>query len=217
MKQDASARAAIRTVSIDVDRVLREPEVAGAVAYASREADSENLAALRRIPGIKGDRFFSSPGTVEEFRSRNVGLIKTISGDLLDDLQATLDSPEAAGLHVSDLTSLLEDRFAVTKSKAEFWAVDQTLKLNADITQSRMVSAGIRKYVWTTAGDERVRGRPGGKWADSPGDHWHLEGQVFAFGDDPVTDETTGARNAPGKDYRCRCVAYPVIGNDAEE
>lgn len=216
LRTDANAHAAIRTILLNVDQIVREPDIAGAVETASRDADAANLQALQSIPGIQADKFFSSPSTVDEFRSRNVGLIKDISADLLVDLETTLESPEAVGLTVSALTELLTGRFDVFRSKAEFWAVDQTLKLNADITQSRMVGAGIRRYVWTTANDERVRGRPGGKWADSPGDHWSLEGQIFSFGDDPITNDD-GDRNPPGRDYRCRCVAYPLIGKDDEE
>jgi SPP1 gp7 family putative phage head morphogenesis protein len=134
---------------------------------------------------------------ITAWRAENVGLVKSLFGDEKKKLGKILR--EGEGRRYESLAKDIEARLDVTQRKAEFLAIDQTLKLNADITRARMGAAGITEYVWTTAGDERVRPT-----------HEELDGETFSFDDPPVTNED-GDRNNPGEDYRCRCVAYPVL------
>lgn len=191
--------AAVRKV---LEGLGADRELAALVGQAAAFADRENRRALERIPGLDPSRLVGE-ATVDQFRQRNVRLITTLASEYLDDVAATL--ADAEGLHVEGVTKLLEDRFDVSKSRAKFWAVDQTLKLNADITRQRMQSAGISRYVWTTSGDERVREI-----------HRELDGQTFSWNDPPVTN-LAGDRNNPGQDYRCRCTAYPVLDEGEPE
>jgi SPP1 gp7 family putative phage head morphogenesis protein len=134
---------------------------------------------------------------ITKWRAENVGLIKTLFGSEKQKLTALLSDGE--GRRYESLAKDIEGRLDVTQRHAEFLAIDQTLKLNAAITQGRMEAAGVTSYVWTTAGDERVRES-----------HQKLDGQQFDFDDPPETNED-GDKNNPGEDFRCRCVAYPVI------
>ena len=73
--------------------------------------------------------------------------------------------------------------------------------------QIRYEDVGIRRYMWSTSGDVRVRH-----------DHKELNGKIFYFDNPPITDKATGARNNPGEDFGCRCVAIPVMsGRDVLE
>lgn len=78
--------------------------------------------------------------------------------------------------------------------RAKFIARDQVTKLNSEISKSRQTGLGIKRYIWRTSRDERVR--------DS---HRSKEGKTFSW-DDPPSD--TGH---PGEDFNCRCTAEPVI------
>lgn len=59
---------------------------------------------------------------------------------------------------------------------------------------------GLRSYIWKTKCDNRVRP-----------DHRLLEGKEFTWDSPPITNQTTGERNAPGEDYFCRCVPINLI------
>jgi SPP1 gp7 family putative phage head morphogenesis protein len=167
-----------------------------------RHSDGE----FKRI-GISLEK--SAPGVaklVPGFRSENVGLVST----MLDSEKAKLEKllTDGAGRRYESLAKDIEARFGITTRHAELIARDQTLKLNANITRQRMVDAGITTYVWTTAGDERVREM-----------HDELDGETFEFDDPPVTNND-GDTNNPGEDYQCRCVPFPVIpelGDDEEQ
>jgi uncharacterized protein with gpF-like domain len=38
-----------------------------------------------------------------------------------------------------------------------------------------------------------------------------LNGMKFSWTEPPITNKQTGARNNPGCDFGCRCLALPVI------
>jgi SPP1 gp7 family putative phage head morphogenesis protein len=59
---------------------------------------------------------------------------------------------------------------------------------------------GVKKYIWSTANDIRVRDR-----------HRSLNNKVFSYDDPPVVDKKSGRRANPGEDYNCRCVAIPYL------
>jgi SPP1 gp7 family putative phage head morphogenesis protein len=109
------------------------------------------------------------------------------------------------------LRAQLQDEFQVSKSRADLIARDQVLKLNSQITRTRQTSAGIKRYTWTTSGDERVRGNPNGLYPDSDRDHWSLDGRTFSWDAPPVVNPKTGETAHPGEDFQCRCVATPVL------
>jgi SPP1 gp7 family putative phage head morphogenesis protein len=152
-------------------------------------------------------------GKVEQFKRANIAKIETIRGKQLDTFRDILDEAEAGGWRVEQLRNRLLDDLDITQSRAELIARDQTLKLAGDIAQERQMQSGIKRYVWRTSGDERVRGTPGGKWPR--GMHYELDGEEFSWDDPPITNEA-GDRNHPGQDYQCRCIAIPVLPDFGE-
>lgn len=149
---------------------------------------------------------------VEQFRTDNVLLIKRALEGSLQDLSDTLSAGQ--GQRVETIRDQIEQRFGVSRSRAALIARDQTLKLNANVNRQRQQSLGITRYKWVVSGDERVRGRPGGKWPvpkNGGGNHWDLRNQVFEWMAPPVVDTRTGRRANPGEDYQCRCTATPVL------
>jgi SPP1 gp7 family putative phage head morphogenesis protein len=101
-----------------------------------------------------------------------------------------------------ELQDRIEERFVIAQSKLETAAHDDILTLNGRITQERQTAAGIDKFIWTTAGEGRVR--------DS---HAEIDGQVFDWDDPPEVD---GEEAIPGEPPNCRCVAYPVLDELAD-
>lgn len=149
------------------------------------------------------------------FRKENVGLIRSIADTLHAEVRDVVRTSTSRGTRVESLSRQIQERFGVTESRARLIARDQTLKANAALTQIRHQDAGVESYIWSTSRDERVRGKPGGKWAASHANHWALEGTIQSWSDPPITNPETGERHHPGEDYQCRCVAIPVLDERA--
>jgi uncharacterized protein with gpF-like domain len=149
---------------------------------------------------------------VQSFVQRNVLLIRSVSADQLGRMREIVNTYHAGQENQRSLRDQLMDTFGLSRARASLIARDQTLKANADITRLQQTQVGVSEYDWTTAGDERVRGRPGGKWANSAGDHWVLDGTRQSWlTAGPIVDGSTGRREHPGKDFQCRCVPVPVV------
>jgi SPP1 gp7 family putative phage head morphogenesis protein len=204
-EQARSALARLRDGLLGQDFSAEVQDVAERVA-------TTNAREFRRV--FKLDARAIAPGfapTIDKFRTENVNLIESIQADLLGEVSTIVDAAWTRGARVEDLRKQLQDRFGVTESRADLIARDQVLKLNGKITRARHVAAGVREYIWTTSGDERVRGNPNGKYPDSERDHYRLDGQRFRWDAPPVVSERTGETAHPGEDYQCRCVAMPVL------
>lgn len=105
-----------------------------------------------------------------------------------------------AGRRARNLENLIKQNYGVSQNKAKFLARQETSLLLSKYSESRYADIGITTYKWSTSHDERVRD-----------DHKHLNGKVFSFDEPPITNRKTGARNNPGEDYGCRCVAVPIV------
>ena len=129
-----------------------------------------------------------APGlAIDAYRATNVAKIKSIASERLQEMTDLLEQAEEENWHVDKLRKEFQRQFDVTKSKASLLARDQTLKLGAAITKERQTQAGIRQYVWSTSGDERVREG-----------HAELDGTVQSWDDPPDTGD--GQNCHPGED-----------------
>lgn len=179
--------------------------------------DKTNKAELGRILRIDLSKDTSLASFRAAFLRENVQLIQSISFTQLDKVREQVATAQATGMRVEKLAASIEQTFNVTGSRAALIARDQTLKANADLAQLRQQRVGVTEYVWSCSKDERVRGRPGGKYPNPTktgreiSDHWALDGTVQSWINPPVTNQATGARNHPGRDFQCRCVAIPKV------
>ena len=98
----------------------------------------------------------------------------------------------------------------------------QSIGQAASMQDAATVIPNLKK-VWIAAGDERVRGNPGGLYPNSKSDHWTLSGQVRDH-DQPFIDSRSGAKmdyprdasGGPGDTINCRCVMIMVPGDEAD-
>jgi SPP1 gp7 family putative phage head morphogenesis protein len=168
---------------------------------ADRVADFTS-SALGQSMGIDVAALFSKSilgPTVDDFIQSNTDLIKSLAGDYVDRTASTLSAMQ--GARASDISNALQYALDVTESHADLIAIDQTLKLNSNLTELRQTQVGVTEYVWMTAHDERVRP-----------DHQALDGTRHAWADEPpIVDEKSGRREHPGRDFRCRCQAIAVV------
>lgn len=148
------------------------------------------------------------PGGAEQeanFVATNVSLVKSIAQQQHTQVESVVREGLRVGTRPEELAESIEERFAVTESRAEFIARDQVLKVYGQVTEARHKSLGLTRFIWRTSGDERVRGRPGGKYPKAAHDHWALEGQTFEYGSAPY--------GGPGRDFQCRCTAEPDVSD----
>lgn len=141
---------------------------------------------LRNSPNI-ADR-------VNTLTASNIQLIKSIRSQYLDKVQNAVMQAMVKGTLNKDLAAQIKDLGKTTEKRAMFIARDQSSKLNAALTQARHEDVGIKKYMWSTSGDERVRES-----------HAEKDGQIFEYANPPAD---TGH---PGHDFNCRCVQTPVL------
>lgn len=153
----------------------------------------------KRVAGITRASQGADDSVIGAFRRRNLGLIRTLEAKQVDELGEVLDLATREGWPIDRLRRAVEERFEVARSHADLLARDQTLKLNAQLSQMRQTSVGITEYVWSTSNDERVRE-----------EHAELDGQRFSWTDPPASGPN-GERWHPGEGYQCRCVAIAVV------
>lgn len=169
----------------------------------ARTVASRNLTEIRgQFRAVLGiDVFFNDPqleATLDDFTEANVGLIRSIAEQYLEQVEGIVRRGFRGGRRASDIAADIADRFGVARSRAAFIARDQVSKLNANLTRNRQRALGIEEYIWRTSLDERVRPT-----------HARLEGTTHSWDDPPSVG---GGRTAhPGEDFRCRCTAEPVI------
>ncbi len=116
---------------------------------------------------------------------------------------------------------------SLDEKKAAFIARDMTGKLNGIMEKNLQQSIGIDEYLWQTMRDEKVRGRPGGVYADKIPSHWLMESLVCKWSDPNVVSFDLGKtwvpRTAdmpylhPGEDWLCRCSGSPFSSSFLRE
>ncbi len=158
-----------------------------------------------RLPTLPIAAVVSNGAQLEErWIRKNVDLIQ-VEPRVQRAVEHVLSKPLAEGVRVEDLKQQLQERLGIEARRAELIARDQTLKLAGQLQQARQTQAGIRRYVWTTSEDERVRP-----------DHAKLDGTVQSWDSPPIVDSRTGRRAHPGGDFQCRCNSDPVLEEFSE-
>ena len=181
------------------DRTSQAENIAnGFVSRGDAQNHTEVSTNLKNQTGIDLSAYLrNSPNIAEKVNALtagNIQLIKSIRSQYLDKVQNAVMQAMVKGTLNKDLATQIKDFGKTTEKRAMFIARDQSSKLNAALTQARHEDVGIKKYMWSTSLDERVR--------DS---HADKEGLVFEYANPPAD---TGH---PGHDFNCRCVAIPVL------
>lgn len=127
----------------------------------------------------------------------NTDLIKSLPTRLHPEIEGIVRRGVVNGSSVKQIQDEIKARYGVTESRARLIATDQTLKFNAQLTEYRLKSVGVKSYTWRTVNDSRVRP-----------DHVDRNGKVFSW-DKPPYDGN------PGQPVRCRCHAE-AIWDDVE-
>lgn len=129
----------------------------------------------------------------------NVSLIDIAYKEHYDKIQTVIKEGLQEGLSTDKIAEKISAATGVSKSKADFWAQDQTSKFYGDVQRFNQTSAGYDGFIWRSVRDARVRLT-----------HQELEGKFFLW------TKGTGipGREYPGRDYRCRCFAEPAFSDE---
>ena len=156
------------------------------------------------------------PGWVKD----NVDLIVTIPDDYFDSLAYSVRKGFDSGTRHEDIAKEIETDYlangesaAKAKRRAALVARDQVQKLSSELNQERQKAIGVRRYVWRTSKDQRVRLS-----------HRERDGEVFTW-DEPIEDQLAERGMAidediegpPGYPINCRCYSEPVLADLLED
>lgn len=150
-----------------------------------------------------------TPDMVDTFKAivaENVGLIKSISADYLNQVQGSVMRSIANGNGLQDLVPALEKYEGMTHRRAHNIALDQTRKAYNNVARDKMQALGVEEYVWNHSGGSNKPRE----------DHIEMDGNTYRFDTPPVIDEASGERGIPGQAPNCRCTMTPVFRFDEE-
>ena len=151
---------------------------------------------------------------IDEFAETNSRLVTNVTDAFIDRLRLRISTRMREGIRSEEIAKEIERDFVKTqgldvktaKKRARLIARDQTASLQADVTRIRQTRIGVKRYVWRTAQDERVRST-----------HRERNGEIFVWGK-PIGPQLRkkGLRvdtidGPPGKPINCRCYPEPVL------
>ena len=162
-----------------------EVETIGAdVARWTDAAVTGQVAALVGLE-LTGVRGVTNP-LIRSWTRQNAILIKTLQGRFIGEIQQLARSTVELGKSTKWFRDRIQRRWQVSRSRAQLIARDQASKLNGQVTMARQQSLGIRKFVWRTVGDDRVRD-----------EHEAIDGRVYEWPDGHPTE------GIPGEPVQC--------------
>lgn len=127
-----------------------------------------------------------------------VGLIRSIAGQHLDNVQRLVMESVSRGRDLHYLSKELRARYSITKRRAALIARDQNNKATATLQAARQLEMGITHGIWrhSHAGKEP---RPS---------HVKADGEKFDLRKGMYLD---GEWTLPGQQINCRCFYSPVL------
>ena len=200
----APSEAAIRALG---DQAARLSEAEARRTLVAAGADEAKIAGKLDIAPTMVRRIDIAPtkamqAGLEAWSRVNLDLIVRIPQSWLVGTEKWMSQTIRAGARVNVLQDDLIKRLGIGERHARLIARDQIGKLNGQVTETVQRLAGVSSYVWTTVDDERVRGRPGGRYPRAHPSHYALDGTVHKWGSPPVAGPGTQRRD-PGAAIQC--------------
>ena len=125
---------------------------------------------------------------------------KKLRDDSLEKFTANTLRAMANGDSIEDIIAGFDQEVIKIKNNAKFLARNQIANFNGVTTKIRHQKLGIKKGIWITARDERVRGNPSGKFPPPvPRNHYKAHGKEFDLA--KGYEFKDGKWLMPGQDY----------------
>jgi SPP1 gp7 family putative phage head morphogenesis protein len=165
----------------------------------ARRHDEKWIDQVNRVIGIDLKAVVSSrqiAPAIDLAVQGNVALIKGLSDDVAKRVETTIIDLVTRGASTKEISKALTDIGGFTKGRAQLIAITEANKFNGQLNRIRQEQAGVTRYTWSTARDNRVRPS-----------HRAREGQTYRW-------DTPPAGGPPGSEPRCRCIARAVLDLD---
>jgi SPP1 gp7 family putative phage head morphogenesis protein len=178
-------------ILVEFGRRLTDDEIESLAKRIGGQTSRWNLAqndkVFRQVLSV--DVFRHEPyleGILESFSRENAQLITSLPQRHINEVRSVVMRGVRQGLPAQAVRELIEQKTGKTEANLNLIARDQVSKLNGQLTKVRQTSLGVKKYIWRTSLDERVRPT-----------HRIKEGRTYSWNDPP---SDTGH---PGEDYQC--------------
>ena len=200
-RYDAIRRNILETLAdVDTNGVLRQSATKDSYEESLGLMDEDFQKTVKSI-SIPPNLTRTQKSVIAKDYATNLDLyIKTWADKNILELRQKVQTNAFGGRRAADLEKLLMANYGVSKRKAKFLARQETSLLMSKYRETKYLGMGLQRYRWSTSHDERVRH-----------DHKELNNNIYSWSDPPVTNLATGARNHPGEDFNCRCLAIPII------
>lgn len=203
------ARALLEMLAGQLRERVRQVDVERLARLAAQQTQAFNREQLsRQTRAALGVDVFSQdptlPLVIDVFASANVALIDGLAVDVARDVERAVVSAVQNGDQWGTLATDLETRLGFPEKRARRVARDQVGKLYGQINAARQRELGVTRFRWRCVDDERVRGRPDGKYPNAKPSHWARHNKVYEYANPPDGQ-------LPGEDYECRCGAEPIF------
>lgn len=174
--------------------------------YFAKSAANRSDAALRSIlkQGGFSVKFRLTPAmrdVLDATVAENVSLIKSIASEYHTQVEGLVMRSVTAGRDLSFLTKELQERYGVTRRRAEFISLDQNNKATASLQRARQLELNLGTGIWMHSGGGR-HPRP---------THVKNNGKQFSIRDGWPDPALKGKKIWPGTEPNCRCVWRPVV------
>jgi SPP1 gp7 family putative phage head morphogenesis protein len=196
------------------------------VSMAESETTEAFVKSVNEAVGVDMGPILDNEGMqdyVQAATQQNVGLIKSIPEEYFTGIESAVLGGIRDGKAPSAIASQIQSQTGVHERKARTIARDQTAKLTSEITERRQRQSGIKYYQSVTAGDERVTGKPGGKYPNAKISCWGIAKQDIGFGPGVYRWDKGATWNGqkglhPGRHHiNCRCTAKPIFEYELPE
>lgn len=201
------ANALQRAIKLLTKRWLRNfdlaaPKLAKYFAMAAHKRTDQQLASILRKGGfsVRFQQSQAMKDVVQATTTENVGLIKSIASQHLQEVEGLVMRSVSAGRDLGTLAKQLEKRYGVTKRRAALISKDQNNKATSAMSRVRFIENGITTAIWRHSGGGKVP-RP---------THVKNNGKTYDVTKgwyDPAVKEFI----QPGQLISCGCVPIPVV------
>lgn len=172
------------------------------LAKLDKKSKDEFYGKVAKVVGIDVQALIAKEGlkaTTNALMLETAQWIKTLRDEALESFTNNTLFAMSQGESIDTIVSQFDDVVKTRKNHARFLARNQVQNYNSVTTKIRAQNLGIKKAVWETAGDERVRPS-----------HEDREGKEFDL-DTGLFSSVDGLYLLPGSDYNCRCTYTMII------
>lgn len=178
------------------------------LAKLDKKSKEEFYGRVAKVVGIDVQALIAKEGlkaTTNAMMLETAQWVKTLRDEALESFTNNTLFAMSQGESIDTVVAQFDDVVKTRKNHARFLARNQVQNYNSVTTKIRAQNLGIKKAVWETAGDERVRPA-----------HEDREGKEFDLAEG-LFSSVDGLYLLPGSDYNCRCTYTMIIPEEGEE